>query len=66
MLGVLIAWRRERIGGTVMVIGAIALGTFAYVTAGHNKVFAVLVSGVPFLVPGILFLASWRRSRRDA
>lgn len=62
-LGVLIAWWREGIGGTIVVIGGVALSTFAYFTAGHNKGLAVLVSGVPFLVSGIMFLASWRRSR---
>ena len=61
VLGVLIAWWREGIGGTIVVVAAVALCIFAYVTAGHNKVFAVLVSGAPFLVAGILFLASWRR-----
>jgi hypothetical protein len=60
-VGVAIAWWRERIGGTVLVIAGTALCAFAYVTAGHNKGFAVLVSGGPFLVTGILFLASgWR------
>jgi len=63
-VGVFIAWRRERIGGTVTVIGAVALCVFAFVTAGHNKGFAMLVSGGLFLIPGILFLASWRRTRK--
>ena len=62
-LGVLIAWRREGIGGLVVAIGALALCIFAYVTAGHNKGFAMLISGGPFLVAGILFLACWRRSK---
>ena len=65
VLGVLIAWWRERVGGTVVVVGAIALSTFAYVTAGRNKVWAMLFTGGPFLVAGILFLASWRRSTRS-
>ena len=64
VLGILIAWWREGIGGTVVLIGAIALGTFAYVTAGHNKVWAMLITGGPLLVTGILFLASWWRSTR--
>jgi len=55
-----IAWRDERLGGMVVVAGALALSVFAYVTAGHNKALAVLVSGIPFLVSGVLFLASWR------
>ncbi len=63
-LGVLIAWRREGSGGMMVLIGAMAFGTFAYVTAGHNKVWAMLITGGPFLVAGILFLACWWRSER--
>jgi hypothetical protein len=64
VLGVLIAWRWERIGGTIVVIGAIALSTFGYITAGRYKVWVALFSGGPFLVAGVLFLVSWRRSKR--
>ena len=62
VLGVLIAWSREGIGGTLLVVGAIVLGAFSYVTAEHGKVWTVLLMGGPFLVAGILFLACWRRS----
>ena len=64
VLGVLIAWWREGIGGTILVVCAVAHSTFAYIVAGHNKGFAMLVSGGPFLLIGILFLASRWRSRR--
>ena len=43
-LGVLIAWWREGIGGIILVICAAAHSTFAYVVAGHNKVFAYLLN----------------------
>ena len=56
--GVALAWWRARIGGTVLVVAGAALCVFAYVTAGHNKGFAVLVSGAPFLLSGILLFAS--------
>ena len=62
-LGVLIAWWREGIGGTILVICAAAHSTFAYVVAGHNKGFAMLISGGPFLLIGSLFLAVWWRLR---
>ena len=61
-LGALIAWWREGIGGWILVVGGLALGIFAYYTAGHNKGFAVAVAGGPFLVAGILTLAARRRS----
>ena len=64
VLGVLIAWWREGIGGTILVICAVAHSTFAYVVTGHNKGLAMLVSGGPFLLIVILFLASGWRSRR--
>ena len=56
VLGVLAAWWKERIGGLVLVLAGSALCVFAYLTAGHNKLLAVLVSGGPFLAAGILFL----------
>ncbi len=62
-LGVLMAWWREGIGGTILVICAAAHSTFAYVVAGHNKALAMLISGGPFLLIGSLFLAVWWRSR---
>lgn len=36
-LGVLVAWRREGVGGTIIVICAVAHSTFAYIAASHNK-----------------------------
>lgn len=63
-LGVLIGWRKEAIGRPVLVIVAITCSAFAWGTAGHNKGFAMLISGGPFLVVGILFLASWWSSEK--
>jgi hypothetical protein len=64
-LGVLIGWWREAIGGGVLVVVAMAFSAFAWVTAGHNKGFAILISGGPFLVAGILLLMSWRRTGKQ-
>ena len=57
VVGVALAWRRERLGGAVASVGGIALCIFAFFSAGHNKGYAMLVSGGPFLVAGLLFLA---------
>ncbi len=64
VIGVIIAWFREGIGGLIVVIGGIVLSIFAYITAGHNKVLAMASSGIPFLIAGILFLIYWRRTRK--
>ena len=65
ILGVLLAWRWERLGGTILVLGAIAVSTFGYITAGRHKGWVMLFSGGPYLVVGALFLACWRRSPRS-
>lgn len=62
-VGVAIAWWREGIGGLIVVIGGIVLSIFAYITAGHNKIFAMLISGIPFLIAGIISLISWCRTK---
>lgn len=65
LLGVLIAWWREEIGGVILVTCGIAHSTFAFIVSGHNKGLAMLVSGGPFLLVGVLFLSSWQRVRRS-
>lgn len=64
VIGVIITWFKEGIGGIITVIGAIALSIFSYISAGHNKIFAVLTSGIPFLIAGILSLISWWRTKK--
>jgi len=64
VIGVFIAWFREGIGGFITTLGAIALCIFSYISAGRNKFFAMLTSGIPFLIAGILFLISWWRSKK--
>jgi hypothetical protein len=68
MVGVLIAWRWEAIGGAILIIGAIlfvTLPNIAFAAAGREIKFGL--SGVlillPILVAGILFLICWRRSK---
>jgi hypothetical protein len=61
--GVLIAWWREGIGGAVLVTVGVAHCVNALIQAGRNRLLAVLISGVPFIVVGILFLVSWSRSK---
>jgi hypothetical protein len=59
------AWRWERAGGIAVVACGLAHSAFALIAAGHSKGFAVLISGVPFLLVGGLFLWSWWRSRES-
>lgn len=61
---VALAWWRERIGGALVLACGAGYSVFAYIASGHNRALAVLITGVPLLIAGGLFLASWRMSRR--
>lgn len=63
-VAVALAWWRERIGGALVLVCGAGHSLFAYIAAGHNRALAVLITGVPLLIAGALFLASWRMSRR--
>jgi hypothetical protein len=63
-LAVAVAWWREEIGGILLILVGVAHSVFAYIAAGHRKVYAVVITSVPFLLVGSLFLASWSLSRR--
>ena len=63
-LGVGIAWWKEGAGGMMLVVLSVAFSIFACIEATHNRALAVFISGGPFLVVGILFLVTWRRSRK--
>ncbi|MEW6718805.1 MAG: hypothetical protein AB1345_15065 [Chloroflexota bacterium] len=62
LVGVIIAWKQEALGGTITLAGAIAFGLFAYLTAGRNKIYIMLFTSIPFLISAILFLICWKRS----
>ena len=63
--GVILSWFKEKAGGILLIAASLAFMVFSYLVAGHNKIFAALVSGFPFLVAGILFLVSWKLSSKS-
>ena len=62
-MAAIVSWRDERIGGTLLTIAGLAFGAFAYLSEGRNKGYAMLVSGAPFVIAGVLLLAAWWRSQ---
>ncbi len=53
---VVLALWSERIGGVLLVVSSIVLCAFAFFVSGQNRIVAMLVSGFPFLLSGVLFL----------
>lgn len=63
---VAIAWRWEGIGGLAMVVWGFVFTMIAYVTSHPYEMLSMLATGVPFLIAGVLFLASWWWSQKPA
>ncbi|MCD6426736.1 MAG: hypothetical protein J7L03_01350 [Caldisericaceae bacterium] len=53
---VIVALWEEKIGGILLILFSAILCVFALMIAGHNKIIAVSVSGLPFLLSGVLFV----------
>ena len=63
VLGVVLAWRREALGGAIVLVCGIAHTIFACLVASRNQLLAIGVAGLPFFVAGLLFLGVWWRTR---
>jgi hypothetical protein len=61
---VIVSWWFPKIGGILLIVFGTAFFIFGYITAGHNEIFAALISGFPFIVAGILFVLSWWRAQK--
>ena len=67
-IGVIIAWFKEKIGGIILIAGAVAGSIFSIIVGLNNPDFDLLdfiiLAGLPFLIAGILFLIYWWKSRK--
>lgn len=64
-LGLTLSWINEKTGGIITLLFGLAHSTYALVEAGHNQGLAMLISGGPFILVGILFLIAFRRSSKQ-
>ena len=62
-LGILVAWRSEGLGGSVMIIGSTSLWGMAALQHQPARAF---LPAVLFLVPAIAFLVAWNRTKTRA
>ena len=69
-IGVIIAWFKEKIGGIILVAGAVAGSIFSIIVGLNNPDFDLLdfiiLAGLPFVIVGILFLVYWLKSKKQS
>jgi hypothetical protein len=68
LLGVLIAWWREGLGGLILLLTSVVLflimGFVVVVDSPGQRSTLLLLFVIPYLVPGLLFLMCWLRSKK--
>jgi len=62
--GCIIAFRREQLGGIILMLVALGFGIHIAFAAGRNHFLAWLMVGFPYLLAGVLFLYTWRLTKK--
>jgi hypothetical protein len=71
LLVLLIAWKRELLGGILLLIMGLGLSPFVFI---HNyrmndsvwmSLFVILIITIPFMLSGALFVLSYRMKRKQ-
>lgn len=58
--GLLLAWRKEAVGGVIAVGGALVILGLVYLGSGPTMLLGALFFTLPLLVAGCLYLGCWR------
>ncbi len=64
LAGCIMSWWRELLAGIIVILAAVTIGTYGGIIAGRNNIIVGLVLGLLYIAPGVLFLISWRLSRK--
>jgi len=56
----IVSWSAEIVGGMLLTLSAILLPSFVYFFEDIPGFTSIIYYGIPFLIPGILFIVAWR------
>jgi len=54
--GYILAWKRPRNGGIIMVTGGVIMGVYLFIVGGFEEWDIAVLYSLPFIIPGILFM----------
>jgi len=64
LAGCIVSWGRERPAGIMLLSSAVAMGVYFGVSGVRDYVTVWSLLGLLYLIAGVLFLNSWRLSRK--
>jgi hypothetical protein len=60
LIAYVLSWFIEIVGGTLLTMAAILLPLYVYYNEGISLHTSLYFYGLPFLIPGLLFIIAWR------
>lgn len=63
-IGLLTSFKNVRLGGFIIMIGGVFNSIFLIIGGGVEAIDAVFIFGVPFIVIGVMMIASFRKKGR--
>lgn len=60
LIAYVLSWFVEIVGGTLLTISALLLPFYVHFSEGISACSSAIYYGLPFLIPGILFIIAWR------
>jgi len=67
VVGILMSWRWEMVGGLVTAGSAILIGVFGYLGCGSGELLTCLIVAGPYLLSGLLLLGCcWGKKRLES
>ena len=57
IVGIIVAWRREAIGGVMSLVGGLMMLALVYLASGSGMTFTAFLLALPLLFAGALYLA---------
>lgn len=64
VMGLILAWWREGLGGFIAASSAVGVGIAAFLTPQQNRLFTAFAYSSPFLITGFLYLCCWWRQHK--
>jgi hypothetical protein len=66
IVGILMSWRWEMVGGLLTATSAILIGVFGYLGCGSSELLTCAVVAVPYFLSGLLLLGCcWARNQLE-
>lgn len=67
VIGILISWRWEMIGGLLTAVSAILIGAFSYLGCGSSELLTCALVAAPYFLSGLLILGCcWGKERLES